>query len=215
MLKFKEVKWPHCPLSWNTVPGIQRQMPRAFSTTHHTYILNCLSGWVPILIHGPCGAFGLIFGFFLFFSAFFFSGLHLWHMEVPRLRVQSELQPPAYTTATAMEDPSHVFDLHHSSRQCQSLNPLSKARDQTQTLMVPSWILFPLCHDRTSWFLDSSHLRDLPPLALLVPFIGASPVVPRNKFPAPALTPWSPRARSVSLSSTIKGKFGPGSASRS
>jgi len=35
----------------------------------------------------------------------------------------------AYTTATEIQDPGHVCDLHHSSRQCQILNPLSKARD--------------------------------------------------------------------------------------
>ena len=33
-------------------------------------------------------------------------------------------------------------DLHHSSRQCQILNPLSNARDRTHNLMVPSWIHF-------------------------------------------------------------------------
>ena len=32
-------------------------------------------------------------------------------MEVPRPGVESELQPPAYTTATAMPDLSHVCDL--------------------------------------------------------------------------------------------------------
>ena len=35
-------------------------------------------------------------------------------MEVPRLGVESELQLPAYTIATATPDLSHVFDLHHS-----------------------------------------------------------------------------------------------------
>ena len=40
-----------------------------------------------------------------FFFLFFFLGPHLWHMEVPRLRVKSELQLPAYTTATEMPDP--------------------------------------------------------------------------------------------------------------
>ena len=44
-------------------------------------------------------------------------GLLSWHMEVPRLGVESELQLPAYITATAMPDPSCVCDLHHSSRQ--------------------------------------------------------------------------------------------------
>ena len=36
-------------------------------------------------------------------------------LEVPRLGVKSELQLPAYATATAMQDPSCVFDLHHNS----------------------------------------------------------------------------------------------------
>ena len=35
-------------------------------------------------------------------------------MEVPRLRIESELQLPTYTTATAMPDASHVCNLHHS-----------------------------------------------------------------------------------------------------
>ena len=46
----------------------------------------------------------------------------------------------AYTTATAMWDPSQIGNLHHNSRQCQILIPLSNARDQTLQLMVPSWI---------------------------------------------------------------------------
>ena len=64
---------------------------------------------------------------FLFY--FCFLGPHLRHMEVPRLGVQSELQLLAYATATAMQGPSCVFHLHYSSRQCQILNPLSKAGD--------------------------------------------------------------------------------------
>jgi len=59
---------------------------------------------------------------------------------VPRLGVESEMQPPAYARATAMRDPSCVCNLHHSSRQHRILNPLSKARDQTCNLMVPSRI---------------------------------------------------------------------------
>ena len=56
-------------------------------------------------------------------------------MEVPRLGVKSELQLPAYTTATAMRDPSCIYT--YSSRQCWILNPLSEVRDQTRIL----WIL--------------------------------------------------------------------------
>ena len=56
-------------------------------------------------------------------------------MEVPRLGVKSEMQLPAYTTATATWDRSHVCSLHHSSWQRQILNPPSEARDQTRILM--------------------------------------------------------------------------------
>ena len=41
---------------------------------------------------------------FSFSFFFFFLALHLWHMEVSRLGVASELQFPAYTTATATPD---------------------------------------------------------------------------------------------------------------
>ena len=79
---------------------------------------------------------------FAFISFFFFSGPHPWHIEVPMLGAQLELQLPAYATATAMLDLSHICNLHHNSWQCQILNPLSEARGQTHNLMVPSWIPF-------------------------------------------------------------------------
>ena len=69
-----------------------------------------------------------------------FLELHPQHMEGPRLRVQLELQPPASTTATATQDPSQICDLHHSSWQRRILHSLSKARDRTLNLMVPSRI---------------------------------------------------------------------------
>jgi len=50
-------------------------------------------------------------------------------MEVLGLGVKLELQLLAYTTATATQDLSHIFDLYHSSRQHWILNPLSGARD--------------------------------------------------------------------------------------
>ena len=80
-------------------------------------------------------SFSFLFLFFLFFF-FCFLGPHLRHMEIPRLGVKLELQLPVYTTATAMQD------LSHSSRQCQILNPMSKARDQIGILMDISWIRF-------------------------------------------------------------------------
>ena len=67
-----------------------------------------------------------------FFFFFFLSGLHLWYTEVPRLGDKLELQPPAYTTATATQDTGCFWELHHSSW---ILNPLSKAGDRTCVLM--------------------------------------------------------------------------------
>ena len=65
----------------------------------------------------------------IFFFFLFFLGPHPRHMEVPRRGVQSELQLPASTTATATRDLSRVCGPHHSSRQHQIPNPLSEARD--------------------------------------------------------------------------------------
>ena len=76
----------------------------------------------------------------LFF--FFFPGLHLQHMEVPWLGVESELEPPVYTTATATQDRSRVWDLHHSSRQHQISDPLSEVRERTRVLVDTSRIRF-------------------------------------------------------------------------
>ena len=82
---------------------------------------------------------GSFFFFFLFWS---FQGPQPWHMEVPRLGVELELQLPAYTRVTATRDLSHICDLHHSSRQYRIRNPLSEARDRTHNLMVPPRIRF-------------------------------------------------------------------------
>ena len=67
--------------------------------------------------------------FLIFYFLFYSLGLQVQHREVPKLGIDSQLQLPVYARATATPDPSHVCDLHHSSRQCQILNPLSKARD--------------------------------------------------------------------------------------
>ena len=65
-----------------------------------------------------------------------FLGPHLWHIEVPKLRIELELQLPAYTTATATLDLSCVCELHHSSWQRQIPNSSSKVRDWTHILMI-------------------------------------------------------------------------------
>ena len=50
----------------------------------------------------------------LFYITSFFSsllGLYPWHMEVPGLGVQLDLQLQAYATARAIPDPSHICHL--------------------------------------------------------------------------------------------------------
>ena len=59
----------------------------------------------------------------------FFLGPLWGHVEVLRLRVELQLQLPAYTTATAMGDLSLVCNLHHSSWQHQIPDPLNQARE--------------------------------------------------------------------------------------
>ena len=70
----------------------------------------------------------------IFFS-FFFLGTYLWHMEVPRLGVELELQLAAYATATATLNPRLICNLRHSLQQGQILNPLNRAWDQTRILI--------------------------------------------------------------------------------
>ena len=58
---------------------------------------------------------------YLFIFAFLkikLGGPHPWHVEVPRLDVELELQLLVYVTATGTQDPNHVCDLHRSSQQC-------------------------------------------------------------------------------------------------
>ena len=117
------------------------------------FCFQCVVFWLPV--DGPqeasrqsyCHFFvdnlSSLSGYFLKKSFFFFFlGPLVWHMEVPfpRLGIELELQLPAYNTATAMEDPSSVCHLHHSSWQCQILNPLSEVRDRTHILMDTRWV---------------------------------------------------------------------------
>ena len=75
---------------------------------------------------------------------FCFLGPHLRHMEVPT-------RGPIGATAAGLHH-SHsnagykACDLHHNSWECQILNPLSEARDQTHNFGVPvvaQWLTNP------------------------------------------------------------------------
>ena len=63
-------------------------------------------------------------------------------MDVPRLGVESELWLPAYATAIATQDLSHVCDLHHRSQQHWILSPLSEAWDRTRVLVDTSRVCY-------------------------------------------------------------------------
>ena len=66
---------------------------------------------------------------FFFLSIFFFRAIPSTYGS-SWVGVESKLQLPVYTAATETQDPSHICDLDCSFRQCQILNPLSKARDR-------------------------------------------------------------------------------------
>jgi len=78
------------------------------------------------------------------FKDFFclFLGPHSHRMEVPRLGVELELQPPAYATATAIQDPSQVCELQNRWQQFGILNAQSETRDQTHTSWARTGSLF-------------------------------------------------------------------------
>ena len=130
------------------------------SHVHYNIIYNSKM-WKPAMCPSHDDFFIDISGFFSFFLIkvqfvslifflFFFLGLHPWRMEVPRPGVESELQLPSYTTATATRDPSRICDPHHSSQQHGILNSLSRARDRTCVFMDTSQVCNPLSHNSNS-----------------------------------------------------------------
>ena len=102
---------------------------------------------VSTFAHNPTTIFGL--GVAVVVVVFFLEP-HLRHKEDPSLGVRSELQLLAYTTATARQDPSCIFNLHQSSQQHWILNSLSTARDPTCILMDASCVHNPLNHNGNS-----------------------------------------------------------------
>ena len=66
----------------------------------------------------------------------FLLRLPLWHTEVPRLWVESELQLQAYTTAMATLDLSHLRPM---LQLVAMLHLLSEAKDQTHILTDTMW----------------------------------------------------------------------------
>ena len=99
----------------------------------------------------------------------------MWHIEVPRLGVESKLQLLACTTATATRALSCVCNLHHILRQRWIFNPPSEASDGILILMDASQIRFHCATTGT------------PPFAFLT-----SSDVPSYFQPTSLKLPWYP-----------------------
>ena len=79
------------------------------------------------------------FNDFIYLDFFFFLGPHLWHMEVPRLAVKSELRLLAFATATEMQDPSWVTAYGNAGSPTPGIEPIS------------SWILAGFFSTAPQW----------------------------------------------------------------
>ena len=84
-------------------------------------------------------------------SLLFFLGLHLRHIDVPRLGVESELKLRTRSQPQAKTSELHLGTMSQlSGRQLWILNPLSEAREQTHILVDTCWVLNLLSHNGNS-----------------------------------------------------------------
>ena len=70
-------------------------------------------------------------------------------MEISSLGVNQSYSCPPSPQPQQLQDPSCIYELHHSSWQCRILNPLSEARDPTPILVDTSQIRFCCATMRT------------------------------------------------------------------
>ena len=105
--------WHHVAVPGPGVKLVPQQLPEPLqwqcwilNPLQHREIPHFFSFW-------RCFYFYLIY---LLIYLIWFLGLHLQHIEVPKLVVELELQLQAYATATTTPDPSLICNLHHSSR---------------------------------------------------------------------------------------------------
>ena len=83
------------------------------------------------------GSLFFLISMIIYLFIFVFLPPHPWHMEVPRLGIEWELQLPATATVTATRDPSCICNIHHSSQQCGSFTHWARPRIKHAS----SWIL--------------------------------------------------------------------------
>ena len=88
---------------------------------------------IPHISHAPLnGCFFVLLCFvFLLFRAALATYESSW------LGVELELKPPAYTTATATEDPSCICSLHRSSHNARSLTHRARPGIKPTSLWIP------------------------------------------------------------------------------
>ena len=104
-----------------SIPGPAQWVKRSRIVTAVAWVQSL--AWRTSICHEWCG--NIYISMYIYFNCCI---LGIW---VPGLGVKSELQLPAYVTATAIPYPSSICNLHCSSWQCQILSPLSEARDCT------------------------------------------------------------------------------------
>ena len=94
----------------------------------------------------------LIISFYIFYLFIYFLLFRAVPVAygVSQARVESELKPPAFTTATAMPDLSHVCNLYHSSWQCGSSTHSVRPRIEPETL----WFLVVFVSAAQQWELQ-------------------------------------------------------------
>ena len=114
----------------------------------------------PYVYQVTTGIFSVCFFiFFIFFNFFYFFLFFLLFRTTPAAYGGSQARCLTGATASglcyshSMQDPSHVCNLHYSSRQRWILNPLSEARNRTCDLIVPSRIRFCCAMTGTPAFL--------------------------------------------------------------
>ena len=94
---------------------------------------------------------------------FFFFMAALAAYGISQARGQIRAAAKGYTTATVTPDPSCMYNLHHSSWQCQILNPLSYNGNswswilRTREFSVP-WRLEKWCPIEATWFSVPNYL---------------------------------------------------------
>ena len=125
------------PLPWEPLYAVSTALRRQKNKQTNKQMLYGLHLFMFVCV---CICMFYLFNVILLLLLFWFLGPKPWHVEVPRLEVQSELQLPGYTTATAMRNLSCTCNLYHSSPQCWILNLLSQAKDWTCIFMDTSQI---------------------------------------------------------------------------